>query len=212
MTEPNGDGTPTNSQEPAGQNEPGKDPNNPNNNPDINDPGPGNEPGNEPGKEPANQEPTDGAPETYTDFNFPEGVQVDDALMSEATKVFKELGLSQESAQRVVDLQIGAIQSHQDSVIKTMDGWEAELKADKDFGGDNFDENISVAKNGVDKLNIEGLSDFLERSGLGSNPFIVKAFWAIGKMMKEDSPGAGNPPNQEKSREERMYPDDKPRE
>ena len=40
------------------------------------------------------------APETYADFTLPEGVELDTALLTDAAPLFKELGLTQEQAQK----------------------------------------------------------------------------------------------------------------
>ena len=45
----------------------------------------------------------DGAPEAYEDFSFPEGVEIDSELLTEATDIFKESGLKQDQAQKLVD-------------------------------------------------------------------------------------------------------------
>jgi len=44
-------------------------------------------------------------PDVYADFKVPEGMEVDKSLLNEALPVFKEMKLSQEEAQKLVDLQ-----------------------------------------------------------------------------------------------------------
>src|SRR5258708_2662348 len=44
-----------------------------------------------------------GAPEKYADFKVPDGFKFDEKALTEATAAFKELGLSQEKAQKLVD-------------------------------------------------------------------------------------------------------------
>ncbi|HET9131900.1 MAG TPA: hypothetical protein VFO86_13180, partial [Terriglobia bacterium] len=46
----------------------------------------------------------EGAPEKYADFTLPEGFKFDDKTLEAATAVFKDLNLSQEGAQKLVDL------------------------------------------------------------------------------------------------------------
>ena len=45
------------------------------------------------------------APEKYEDFKLPEGMEVNTDLLDKATPVFKELNLTQDQAQKMVDLQ-----------------------------------------------------------------------------------------------------------
>jgi hypothetical protein len=152
------------------------------------------------------------APESYAEFTLPEGMTADNVLLQKAIPIFKEMGLSQENAQKLVDLQAESIQSNDKLINETMEKWETELKADKEIGGEKFDENIGIANMAAEKLQVEGLVEFLENSGLGSHPLIVKVLWKVGSMMKEDSPGSGSPSTQEKDVVETMYPDDKPTE
>ena len=44
-----------------------------------------------------------GVPEKYADFKVPDGFKFDEKALTEATAAFKELGLSQEKAQKLVD-------------------------------------------------------------------------------------------------------------
>src|SRR5579863_3544340 len=43
------------------------------------------------------------APDKYTDFKAPDGYTLDPATIEAATPIFKELGLSQDAAQKLVD-------------------------------------------------------------------------------------------------------------
>src|SRR5712671_1685898 len=47
--------------------------------------------------------PAVGAPDKYADFKVPDGFKFDEKALTEATAAFKELGLSQEKAQKLVD-------------------------------------------------------------------------------------------------------------
>ena len=89
-------------------------------------------------------------PDTYADFNMPEGVTVDSALLDEATPLFKELGLTQEQAQKLVDFQAKQVQASSQSQVdafnQLMNDWQEQSRNDKEFGGDKFDENIGIAR------------------------------------------------------------------
>lgn len=152
-----------------------------------------------------------GAPESYTDFAFPEGMDVDNAMLEQAAPVFKEIGLNQEQAQQIVDL-YGAkmeemAQGQVDAFTQQVTDWESAAKADKEFGGDKFDENIGVAKLGMDKLGTPELKDFLEKSGAGSHPEVLRAFYRAGKLLREDNPGGGDPSTEKADRVSVLYPD-----
>src|SRR5882762_10933205 len=56
-----------------------------------------------PVKEPEGEKPPAGAPEKYEDFKLPDGYKMDETASKEVTAMFKELNLSQDQAQKLVD-------------------------------------------------------------------------------------------------------------
>lgn len=64
-------------------------------------------------------------------------------------------------------------------------GWEAEARADKEIGGANFEASVETAKAGLDAVGTPELKEYLEQSGAGSNPHVIRAFVKIGKIVKE---------------------------
>lgn len=151
------------------------------------------------------------SPEAYTDFDLPEGVNLDNAMLEKASPLFKELGLSQDQAQMVVGLYADKMQEtaqgQVDAFSQQVTDWESAAKADKEFGGDKFDENLSVAKLGMEKLGTPELKDFLEKSGAGSHPEVLRAFYRAGALLREDNPGAGDPASEKVDRVSVLYPD-----
>lgn len=82
-----------------------------------------------------------------------------------------------------------------DSSIKAMEAkQEAQTKADVDTGisslknewGAAFNDNINIARLAVNKLGNAELKDYLEKSGLGNNPMMIKLFSSVGKFLKEE--------------------------
>ncbi|AXF52847.1 MAG: putative protease [Podoviridae sp. ctdb7] len=134
------------------------------------------------------------APESYQ-FTYPEGYQVDETALGEITGVFKELGLTQEQAQKLVEYdakrmasanspeaqQQAAIEHRNAQVAK----WEGDLKADKDLGGANFEASIGVAQKALASFGSPALSDMLKTTGLGSHPEVVRFFHKVGKELSE---------------------------
>lgn len=136
----------------------------------------------------------DGAPESYADFVIPEGVAVDGPLMEGFKAVAKELNLSQEAAQKIVDIQTKHVlaqeQAKQDQAKQVVQNWTNELKADPVFGGDKFDENVATVQKAIRTFageNIAEIEAIFNGTGLGSHPSIVKMFLEIGKRISEDS-------------------------
>lgn len=99
--------------------------------------------------------------------------------------------------------QAAVMQQHADQ----LGAWEAELKADKDFGGEAFDANVGLAIKGLDAVGSPALRQVLDQTGMGSHPEVVRAFKKVGELVA-DAPfaTAAQPAQSAKSLGERMYP------
>lgn len=138
------------------------------------------------------------SPDTYADFVMPEGVELDSAMLTEATPLFKELGLNQEQAQKLVDFQAkqakASSESQVDAFNQLMNDWKDQAKNDKEFGGDKFEENVGIARSAIDKFGTPGLKQLLEEHGVGNHPEVIRFMVKVGKLTAEDVPGATTTP------------------
>lgn len=153
-------------------------------------------------------------PDTYADFAMPEGVELDSALLTEATPLFKELGLNQDQAQKLVDFQAkqakASSESQVDAFNQLMNDWQEQSKNDKEFGGDKFEENVGVARSAIDKFGTPELKQLLEEHGVGNHPEVIRFMVKVGKLTAEDVPGGTNtPPSKAQDRVSLLYPNDK---
>ena len=153
-------------------------------------------------------------PDTYADFVMPEGVEVDAALLTEAAPLFKELGLNQDQAQKLVDFQAkqakAGSQSQVDTFNQLMNDWQEQSKSDKEFGGDKFDENVGIARAAVDKFGTPELKQLLEEHGVGNHPEVIRFMVKVGKLTAEDVPGGTTTPTSKaQDRVSLLYPNDK---
>lgn len=159
----------------------------------------------------AGEEGSDTVPETYADFDLPEGMSLDETALSEATPLFKELGLTQEQSQKVIDLYSKQIQAGSQNQVDTfnqlMDDWRTQSQNDKEFGGDKFDENIKIAQNAIGKYGTPELKQLLEEHGVGNHPEVVRFMVRVGRTLKEDVPGdAGGNTSPAADRVSILYP------
>jgi len=151
-----------------------------------------------------------GAPEKY-EFKYPEGYQVDDTALTEYSTAFKELGLTNEQAQRLVDMDAKRSAGSNEAAVaaqaKQVETWIGELKNDPQFGGAQFEANVGIANKALGAFGSPELTQFFKESGLGNHPLLVKAFHNIGKQMGEGSihKTTSDQPA-ERSIAERMYP------
>lgn len=151
-------------------------------------------------------------PDTYADFDMPEGVTLNEAVLSEATPLFKEAGLSQEQAQKLIDLYAGQIQAgskqQTDDFNQLMSDWRDQSKNDPEFGGDNFEANVKIARKSIDVYGTPELKQLLEEHGVGNHPALVRYMVAVGKTLPEDVPGSpGSASSTAQDRVSILYPD-----
>lgn len=137
-----------------------------------------------------------GAPEAYADFTLPDTIKADDATMGEFKAIAKELNLPQAAAQKLVDLNAKVETARAEQWAATVDGWEAAAKADKEYGGDKFNENLAIALQTRDKVATPELVKFLNESKLGSHPEMLRLFYRVGQSISQDGfvPGRGGAP------------------
>jgi hypothetical protein len=148
---------------------------------------------------------------TYRDFKLPEGATVDDDSLKSASTLFADSGLSQEQAQKFIDLAVSREKAQAESGLRAFvdlqNKWVSEIKADPDIGGERLQATIASATRAIDRLAIPGLREALDLTGAGNNPAIVKAFARIGQLIAEDRfrPGNGAPPVAPRSPAEVIY-------
>jgi hypothetical protein len=142
-----------------------------------------------PAKAEADAKPAVGAPEKYADFTVPEGVTLDPELLGEFSAAAKELGLSQENAQKLVAMGAKITQKNAGEVEATVEKakaeWAEQSKTDKEFGGDKFEANLADARTTFQTFGTPELGKLLEDSGLDRHPEMLR--WAL-KVSKAISP------------------------
>jgi uncharacterized phage infection (PIP) family protein YhgE len=154
----------------------------------------------------------EGAPEKY-EFVIPEGSTLDADGMEAFTEVAKELNLSQEAAQKMIDKMAPAMAARQAEVFEAAKiEWAEGSRADKEFGGDKLNENLAVAKKALDTFGTPELRTLLNESGLGNHPEVIRMMYRAGKAISEDrfvAPSAGGPTGS-KDFAKSLYPNQQP--
>jgi len=140
-------------------------------------------------------------PETYT-FTAPEGVTLDPAILAEVSPIFKDLGLSQDSAQKLVDFyqkQTSNIQSDlAKNVDKTRSDWRDQVRADPTIGSKLTSHVLPEIGRAFDKLPAEVSKSFreaLDFTGAGDHPSVVRALYEWSKLVSEGTHISGNAPS-----------------
>lgn len=125
----------------------------------------------------------EGAPEKYEAFKVPEGVTIDETAATEFGALAKELNLTQENAQKLVDYQIKFQQAQNaklDAIAKKQsDDWAAESR--KEYKP----EELADARRGFKSAPKE-VQEMLAACGFDNHKAFIGFFATVGKTLKED--------------------------
>lgn len=135
-------------------------------------------------------------PEAY-ELTMPEGLSVDADLLAEATPVFKELGLTNETASKLMPFAGKLIEKASEATMAQLaesgaaqrKAWLDEAKASEDIGGGKWDATIGAAAKGLDALGYKTgtpFRAFLNESGIGNHPDMIRIAAKLGELVSED--------------------------
>lgn len=156
----------------------------------------------------------EGAPEDYEDFKIPDGMEASKELVDEFKPVLKDLNLSQDKAQALIDFYTAKVLPGMQA--KGLEVWNNELaqrqqaiEKDPEIGGDKLKatgETINRVANTF--LKPEESAELMEYSKrFGDCPAFVKLLTRVGAAMKDDGvimAGAGGE-SSSKTLAERLY-------
>lgn len=150
------------------------------------------------GKEKA--EPKPGVPEKY-EFKLPEGMELQEESAKQIDGMFREMGLTQEHGQKLVDFYVEklneAVEAPSKFYAEMRKGWVNELKADKEIGG-----KLPEVKTGIgrmlnslgDKALVKSFNEAMDLTGAGDHPAFVKLFNKLAERLTEGGHiRSGNP-------------------
>ena len=127
-----------------------------------------------------------GASEKY-EFKSPGDKNFDNEVMTSFSDIAKELNLTQDSAQKILDKVGSKMQErHAAGLAALSQEWAQASTADKEFGGDGLQQNLAIAKKALDTLGTPELRSLLHQSPLGNHPELIRFFYRAGKAISED--------------------------
>ncbi len=147
-------------------------------------------------------------PDKY-ELKLPDGSPLDAAATERIAATARELGLSNDAAQKMVDLSNAEL-------VRQEEAWKAEALADPTLGATPEERKATVDRgravlrkfSEASPSDAEAFADFLEGTGLGSNPATVRFFAWLGKAMGEGKVIVAGPGEGQKKPEHRMYNED----
>lgn len=143
----------------------------------------------------------EGAPEAYAEFTAPEGATLDKETIEAAAPVFKELGLTQEQAQKLVNFYADRNGKLNESLSKSVEDmradWRNQVMSDKDIGGkiEQVKVELGRAKDRLPAPIRTAFDEAMNLTGLGDHPAIVKGLYEMAKMVNEGTHVVGGGPS-----------------
>lgn len=133
----------------------------------------------------------EGAPESYADFEMPEGMQLDEAVLGDFSALAKELNLPQDQAQKIVDIAsqklLPAWQEQLSNQWKEqLTGWANESRNDEEIGGSKLPQALHSATKALDAFGTPALREVLETTGIGNHPEMIRFASKIGNSISQD--------------------------
>ncbi len=119
---------------------------------------------------------------------LPQGVAYDETLEKAALPVAHKLGLTPRQVQGLLEFYAGhQSQSFQSAMRGRIDDETNATAQLQQEWGPSYDTKVATASRAARYFGGQPLIDFLNQTGAGNNPELVRAFAKIGSMMSEDS-------------------------
>lgn len=143
-----------------------------------------------------------GAPEKYEAYKLPEGFTLNEKITEEANTIFKDIGLSQDGAQRLVDFYAKQLTEAAATPLKhwndMQEKWQADVRNDPEIGNrlPQVKETIGRALDALsDSTLASGFREAMDLTGAGNHPAFVKAFYKLAQMVTEGRHVTGRNPS-----------------
>lgn len=141
-----------------------------------------------------------GAPESdYEITGLPEGMAIDTEALAQFSPLAKELGLSNEGMSKVAaayanilpKVTEGVVEGIQRDIAAQHATWATEtleaVKTDPAFAGKQLSEVQQTASKALDRFGGEAFRQYLNDTGLGNHPDMVKFAFLAGSAISEDT-------------------------
>jgi len=129
------------------------------------------------------------APDKYSmpEVQMPEGLKLDDAKIAERKALYHKAGLTDKQAKALIEADLTFVKSSYEADKQSTES--AKLTAEsalKQEWGDKYTANIELARSVVAKFGDEQFARYIEESGLGNDPRLIKMLAKAGQGLMED--------------------------
>lgn len=126
-------------------------------------------------------------PMGYGDFSLPEEMVVDGQMDEGFKSLAQEIGLPKGSAQKLVDFYAEAQARQMKDYHHQVQAWKDQAMGDAELGGHRWAESQRHIAKARDVLGGQEFVDFVEATGIGNHPALLRFCMRAGKMLSEDS-------------------------
>jgi hypothetical protein len=142
----------------------------------------------------------EGVPEKYT-FTVPEGMEMSEEVQAKTGEVFKELGLTQAQADRLVafhaEQTAAQAKAPYEAYLDMRKGWRDEVAADPEIGKQLpvVKQTIAKALDGLGQPElVKAFKESMDLTGAGDHPAFIKAFYYLAQKATEGKHVSGTGP------------------
>lgn len=162
-----------------------------------------------------------GAPESYdvSAFKMPEGVEFDAEGFEAVEPVLRDLNLSQDQAGKLMSaygekivplIQQRTLKAQDDAAAELRANLARDLQADPEVGGKKLDESRAFAAKAIahfipDANERSEFSTFLNESGLGNHPLLMRLVTGAGRTLSEASTPAAETASKPLTESQKFY-------
>lgn len=156
--------------------------------------------------------PDDEVPETYT-FKDQNGNEINDTCTEDVQECFKEAKLTKKQADILLNAYRDAVNKigdfEKEQRTQMTDAWYKQVKNDPELGGNNLNNTKMMIGRVMERFGNQELRDYLNQTGLGYSPAMVRFVTKIGEALGNDADfvtGRGVSHDTEYDRNKRLYP------
>lgn len=129
------------------------------------------------------------APEKYEAFKLPDGVAFAPELQAGLEGLAKKHGMTQESAQELASFAAAQLQGIDQKAGQLRADWRAAAEKDPEIGGDKLAPALAASAQVIATFGGKDASefkDFLDKSGLGNHPVLVRVLARVRGAISDD--------------------------
>lgn len=116
-------------------------------------------------------------------YEFVSTESYDPAFIDSYKSIAKDLNLSQENAQKVLDTFSKYETTRANQAGST---WLEQTRLDKEIGGENLEKSKVLVKKALSTFASPELKEFLTKGALGNHPEVIRMLVRVGKSVSED--------------------------